>query len=326
MMQGSNLNICIHCLFSVMTLDPNYVGAYFYRGAIYTEKDPERAIKDFSHVIKLDPSHAVSLYARGDIYFTLNKFEEAIEDFDRAIQLNPNDTDSYYKRGIAHAKKKKTDIYQAKEDLKEVLRLDPNYPNAKKDLDTIYELWNLQKKTLLESGNSLSNQYLDQGKYNEAIETCTMTLKLDPDDTMSYLLRSYGYINTEKYKNAEDDLNTLLVLIPNHPVAMQLLEQVQKLNKNQEFINKAKHDINSIEQNRFNEKERIERERCSEQDKKYREERERCDAELQENRKIQKKKEEIEKKAKERRYNIGRISGAYPKKCVNENRLIFTYP
>src|SRR5262245_40672190 len=64
--------------------------AYFSRGsAYYTRGDFDRAIADYSEVIRLDPKSASAYGGRGLAYFDKGDFDRAIADYNEAIKLDP---------------------------------------------------------------------------------------------------------------------------------------------------------------------------------------------------------------------------------------------
>jgi len=109
--------------------------AYMLRGGAYRRKiqyddNPlyNRAIRDFSQVIRIKPGNAEAYYERGVCYALLNAWEEALDDWDRALILNRDLFPAYLARGLG--RKRKGDIRGAVEDFTEVLRINPDEPDA----------------------------------------------------------------------------------------------------------------------------------------------------------------------------------------------------
>jgi WD40 repeat protein len=66
------------------------VAASFRRGLAHARwKEYDRAIADFSRVIRLDPRHARAYYQRGLLYAEKKDFAQARADLDRAINIDP---------------------------------------------------------------------------------------------------------------------------------------------------------------------------------------------------------------------------------------------
>ena len=66
--------------------------AYYNRGNAHKDKgDNDRAIKDYSEAIRLDPKYVVAYFNRGSVYSYKGDYDRAIKDFDEAIRLDPKD-------------------------------------------------------------------------------------------------------------------------------------------------------------------------------------------------------------------------------------------
>ena len=83
----------------------------------------DRAIKDYSHVIKLRPEYWIAYDGRGLAHTNRLNFELAIKDFDEAIKLKPDAAKPYYHRGLA--KFGLCDIDGADADIMKARELDP---------------------------------------------------------------------------------------------------------------------------------------------------------------------------------------------------------
>ena len=102
---------------------------------------------------------ALELKNKGNKAFQEGKFDESIEFFSDAIAINPNDHVYYSNRSGAYASKK--DYQKAFEDSAKCVEIKPDWAKG------------YQRKGLAEF-------YLD--KYDEAIETYNVGLKLDPNN------------------------------------------------------------------------------------------------------------------------------------------------
>jgi tetratricopeptide (TPR) repeat protein len=72
----------------VIRLNPDYYLAYTFRGWSYAKRgDIDDAIADYTEAIRLYP-HSYAYYNRGKAYFELGKFAQALEDFQRAYNLD----------------------------------------------------------------------------------------------------------------------------------------------------------------------------------------------------------------------------------------------
>src|SRR4051812_29111912 len=69
---------------------PDDADARELRAGLYlSANEPEKALADLNHVIRLDPKAARAIDRRGDIYLRLGKMTEAVADFDRFLELTP---------------------------------------------------------------------------------------------------------------------------------------------------------------------------------------------------------------------------------------------
>ena len=110
-------------------LDPDYSEAYYNRGNAYFGKgEHDKAIKDYTEAIRLDPDYSEAYLDRGIAYRKKSKYDKVIEDYTEAIRLDSSDAFAYYNRGNAYSRKGEDD--QAIEDYTEAIRLDPNYVEA----------------------------------------------------------------------------------------------------------------------------------------------------------------------------------------------------
>ena len=88
--------------------------------------DWDRAIRDFSETIKLDPNDALAYSHRGTIWSRKHEVASAIDDLTEAIKLDPKSSCSYYNRGVIW--NQQGDFSNALHDYSEAVRLDPkNY-------------------------------------------------------------------------------------------------------------------------------------------------------------------------------------------------------
>ncbi|MEM2138513.1 MAG: AAA family ATPase, partial [Candidatus Anstonellaceae archaeon] len=67
-------------------------------------QDYEKAVEDFTEVIKLNANFSEAYHIRGLAYDYLNQLDKAIADYDKAIELNPNFTEAINHRDIAKGK------------------------------------------------------------------------------------------------------------------------------------------------------------------------------------------------------------------------------
>lgn len=119
----------------LIKLRPDFPEAYMLRGKalrrkISYDENPiyNRAVRDFNQVIKLKPGWAEAYYERGICYALLNDWPDAIDSWDRALILNRDLYPAYLARGLG--RRRRGDIAGAADDFIEVLRIQPDEPEA----------------------------------------------------------------------------------------------------------------------------------------------------------------------------------------------------
>lgn len=93
------------------------------------KRDYDRAIADYTEVIRLEPRDFKAYYNRGSIFKEhKHDFARAIADLDEAIRLEQRFASSYNNRGVAHHLSGHHDL--AVSDFTAVLRVNPGHPLA----------------------------------------------------------------------------------------------------------------------------------------------------------------------------------------------------
>lgn len=83
-------------------LDPKNPKTHFLRAALYaSSKQHERAIADYTEVLRLEPRASQAWQNRGSEHFMLGKFKEAVADYDQFLKLQPQQAPQHWQRGIA---------------------------------------------------------------------------------------------------------------------------------------------------------------------------------------------------------------------------------
>jgi len=132
----------------------------FIRGLSYAESgNYNRAIKDFTTIIKSKPDKYEAIFNRGLSYYHKGCYDLSIKDYTTALTLTPDNPKALFNRGVAHAEKGNYDL--AIEDYTAALKLDPTHYGA-----------------LINRGNA----YYRKGIYAQAIEDFEAALRIDPND------------------------------------------------------------------------------------------------------------------------------------------------
>lgn len=117
-------DLSIADLTEAIRLDPSHQKSIQLRGSQWRscKDDNDRAIADFSSVIRLAPT-SENYWLRGDTYRRKGDFARALADFNEAIRINPKDAQSYDSRGILY--RDRGDYRSAFADLDQAIQLEP---------------------------------------------------------------------------------------------------------------------------------------------------------------------------------------------------------
>jgi tetratricopeptide (TPR) repeat protein len=113
----------------LIKLDPKTAFRYRDRARVYhVKKEHEKALVDYTEAIKLASQTAGFYEERGIVYAEVNEYEKALADLTRAIELQPSRARLYYSRGRIFLKIK--DYQQAIIDFTSAIELDVTYKGA----------------------------------------------------------------------------------------------------------------------------------------------------------------------------------------------------
>src|ERR1039458_2727660 len=120
---------CTALLQSGQESPANVLIALYNRAASYDHKgDYDKAIADYSEVIRLKPDFSAAFNGRGNTYSRKGKSDEAIADFSAAIRLKPDYVFAFNNRCIAY--KDNGEYDKALADCTEAIRLKPDDAEA----------------------------------------------------------------------------------------------------------------------------------------------------------------------------------------------------
>lgn len=214
---------------------------YHNRGtARHALGDLEGALSDFDCALAIDPRHAPTYTNRGTARHAVGDFEGARTDFDVALQLTPPDARAlvHYHRGLLRISQ--GDVPGAIADYDRALRLDPrsfivyiaraNARYHKRDqagfVDYLRAFGIDREGTARELVRIL---VLDLGRDSELVLTnCGKHLKLDPGDVTARCRRALTLVLLGREREAELDLEQILVRSPELKDVLGLLVQRAK--------------------------------------------------------------------------------------------------
>ncbi|HKD26773.1 MAG TPA: tetratricopeptide repeat protein, partial [Xanthobacteraceae bacterium] len=98
--------------------------------------DVDRAVRDFSEAIRIDPKYADSYLERGQAFFRLGETERAITDYSAALAHDPRHGAALRSRGMAHLYRSETNLALA--DLSKAIELGEQDPRLLAPIELFY--------------------------------------------------------------------------------------------------------------------------------------------------------------------------------------------
>ena len=179
----------------VIRLDPKNAAAYANRGETYGHKgELDKRIADDSEAIRLDPKNAAAYDNRGSAHREKGENDKAIADYTEAIRLNPKHVWSYYERALAYEGKGEDD--KAIAGFSEAIRLKPDY---------------------IEAYYQRALAYAGKGENDKAIADWSEVVRLDPRSYSHRLDRGQAYFDKGLLNEARADFSEALRLEPADP-------------------------------------------------------------------------------------------------------------
>jgi tetratricopeptide (TPR) repeat protein len=180
------------------TSDKEVVKYYNQGLAKYNAGDYQGAIKDYSEVIKINPSIALAYSNRGLARAKLEDNRGAIEDCSQALNINSTLDLAYLNRGLAYLNLK--EWQKAIDDFSYALQSNAQLPYAY---------------------SNRGAAYAELGKDQEALKDLDQALKLNPNMAVAYINRGFIHLHLKQYQAVIEDSNRALQLDPNLQQAYQ---------------------------------------------------------------------------------------------------------
>ncbi len=98
--------------------------------------DMDKALRDFTKALTINPKKASTLNSRGKLYFDTNKLPEALVDYNKAIENDPKLSEAYANRGATFARM--GDNQKAMADFNKCIELDPEFKNGYLNRSLLY--------------------------------------------------------------------------------------------------------------------------------------------------------------------------------------------
>jgi lipoprotein NlpI/pimeloyl-ACP methyl ester carboxylesterase len=184
-------------------MDPKPVGVFHVLDPAYSAlSDYDRAIQDYSEVIRQNPTSADAFIGRGSTYLAAGEYDRAIQDYNEAIRLNPRSAGAFTGRGSAYLHKGAYE--RAIPDFNAAISLNPKSAGA-------FAL--------------RGSAYLDRGDYDLAIQDYDQAILLDSKSAETFNGRGAAYFGKEDYGHAIQDYTEAIHLNPDAAMARALLNR-----------------------------------------------------------------------------------------------------
>jgi tetratricopeptide (TPR) repeat protein len=146
--------------------------------------DLDRAVRDFSEAIRIDPTYPDGYLARGETYFELGQTERAIADYSAALTHDPQQAAGFRARGMAHLYLGKNDLALA--DLSKAIELGEKDPQLLAPIELFY------------ARRSRGAIYDSKQQYDREIADCTVLIDSAAHDPLlaEALAANYGTTGT----------------------------------------------------------------------------------------------------------------------------------
>jgi Flp pilus assembly protein TadD len=168
------------------------------------ETNCEKAISDYSEVIRLDPKFAPAYVARGSVFVMVHKYDEAIEDLNKGIQLDSTNYLAYQIRGDAFLRKRQFD-----KAIKDLTVAVSDRSDDADDLNTRGASYKLRGII-----------YYEKRDFTNAISDFTEAAKYLPDDFYVYEMRGDCYNRKTDADKSLCDFNKAIELNPEASIAL----------------------------------------------------------------------------------------------------------
>lgn len=195
------------------------------------KRDYEKAIHDYSEVIRADPTHFDARLGRGYCYFKTGDFTKALVDFRESVRLNPDSSDAHFVQAQCYAAQKEYE--KALDSCGKAMRLKPNASAFRVLRASIYRSMSDLAKAIVDLDEAIrldpewSVPFFDRGdihessgEFEKAIEDYTKVILLDPSQFNAYKARAFCHRNQGSIRKAIDDLSICIRLQPTYSDAI----------------------------------------------------------------------------------------------------------
>ncbi|MFM7517341.1 MAG: tetratricopeptide repeat protein [Pirellula sp.] len=212
---------------SALELEPKEVQALRGSALVCEQKgDRKQALKILDQALEIDPSNEECLLDRSRMSMSEHDLDAAGKDLDLVIQSSPDLLPALFSRAQLNIQLGRMD--QALSDLDAILKENPDFAPALIGRSAIYQQQGEDEKSQedLEAAMQLQPEAAEeteltrclmsahiafvQNRFEEAIQSATQAIELDPSNENGYLRRGAAYWYSEQYTEAWEDYNYVI--------------------------------------------------------------------------------------------------------------------
>lgn len=169
------------------------------------------------------PDNLTLLDSRASLYAAMEEYEKAIDDYTSVIYHEPENENAYYERALCRLMNH--DTIGARLDLEQIDRFNPNSAKARLGMAYVYKAQRLYREAseiydaLIERNPRNAQLYRERaevfylsGRMAAALDNVNQSIRIDPRDPYSYILRAQIRYARKDKEYARRDLNQALEL------------------------------------------------------------------------------------------------------------------
>ncbi|WP_372935126.1 tetratricopeptide repeat protein [Mariniphaga sediminis] len=216
-----------HCIEMIEKMQDKGFKEYGDLGlAYFIAENTGKAIEMSRKSVEINPNHLFAWMTLGDIYYKQRDYENTNKVYSKIIEL---DSSVEYRLKRAQLKMAAKSLYrEAINDLEVILKTEDCHAMALQLLVQCYSALNDTKKveeisTKLVGCNpytgyfSRAKNYLQEGKYQQAVNDFTEGLKYNKDDLRALFLRAQAFYKLAKYQEALSDIQKVKQMLTSNP-------------------------------------------------------------------------------------------------------------
>jgi len=213
--------------------NPQHADAYAHRSnAFYELEQYEKAFADADQAVQLEPENGLAYLMRGQARLELGQMDQAVSDLGRQLQLQPEGDRARAYVGLGAAYMAKGDYQEAKFNLdravkayEDAMRRNPKHQTTDTQRGKVWrgkETYDAAAEAYVSRGDL----WLLQNNPQQALQDYTRAVNAAEDRPKGYLRRSSLYRQRNNCFGAARDLERLIEIEPDLPVAHAALAWV----------------------------------------------------------------------------------------------------